>query len=738
MLLLSPFPRRIQQRIFLNLLAGGGGGGRLRPNPCSHHHHHYHKSSSTSATTIHGKGRLSASMLPSHAPSSQLQYFSTQPQPSTKKESAQQYSIRRAQYKKAVSALRKQYAQEVSQQTQLDIESAQKQKADLTRKRLERQRRKNIRSAQNAMRQEEHRLQQKLIFEQHLVEQQVKREQREERFEKARNLVVEELNAQSKNWLTTPEEVDAALSNVHNPFIDQKLWTRPGSYVGEATPSGDSSNWRYESHTWKMQKTYKTAREKLLEEIEEYLYNVSNIDYNVYWNEDRVEHQKELEAKARLRALVLREGKNILLNKQRNMMQDMHSEQLARNVGSGDDLDSLVIPPKLDRPVPSTDILANYSAMEEEGVKVLRSDPTKFFRFENDNNSENTNDEGAGGDEADSNTTSSTNTTNLGRAIGLVDPVRDPSMTGTPYPELIGRLPPPDMRTDREKKKEEREKRMLAAANLAAAGGDEESNEVDADAENRLSFGDGDDSDVDYQHLANVGDDLDRGWEEGLDKNNPEHEDLFNVPWHERYTDDDIEWVASKLGDKLKNLEEILASEEGIQAAVTAARGGQNKITDEGRTAGTEGDNVDDSDDNDDDYDNEILEAMGPGTVKTTRFDEKGREYTSYDVESEVDGDNDFDKEDIESMLKALDLNDLIHLEDKDHVLRTLSDEQLSALQSIDDGDQENYEKTAEEVREALSRVPGLTETQVQSLVDLELSLAKNPEVQKQLKAKKE
>ena len=134
---------------------------------------------------------------------------------------AQSFNLRRAEYKKAVSKLRKGYAEEYQLQTKLDEESKKKQQEIVTRQRLERQRLKNIRSAQNAMKQELIRIEQKKAFDQHLEQQQVKREQRNQRFEEARRIVVRELEEQSKNWLTTPQEVDSVLCHTKNPFIEQ-------------------------------------------------------------------------------------------------------------------------------------------------------------------------------------------------------------------------------------------------------------------------------------------------------------------------------------------------------------------------------------------------------------------------------------------------------------------------------------------------------------------------------------
>merc|ERR1712038_653613 len=130
-----------------------------------------------------------------------------------------------------------------------------------------------------------------------------------------------------------------------------------------------------------------------------------------------------------------------------------------------------------------------------------------------------------------------------------------------------------------------------------------------------------------------------------------------------------------------------------------------------------------DSDDNisgeHNDEDDEVLKAMGPGTVKSKRIDEKGREYVSYDVVD--DNRNEIDTDDVDKLLELLDekdINDYIRMEDNENVLNTLTEEQIAALQSLeDDNDESNgsdmsgeYHKTAEEVKEALSKVPGLTD----------------------------
>jgi hypothetical protein len=713
----------------------------------------------TSAHSLQLQLPALTSTSPLSLPSTSTSPFSTQVQEdnnsntgnielskASKQKIASNYNNRRSNYKKAVSKLRKQYATEYAKQTKQDLESKQKQQQVVTRQRLERQRLKNIKSVKNAMKQEELRIAQKKIFEEHLKTQAVKDEKRKIRFEKARRLVLKELEQQAVYWLTTKEDVDMQLDQKFNPFIEQQLWTRPGSFIGEPAPSNDSQYWKYESHTWKVQATYPTKNEKLLENIEDMVYDRTNVDYNIYWNEERVNYQNELEEKAKLRALVLNEGKKALLHKQRQMMQDVHTQQQVVNK------EEMIVPPILDLPVPSTDILANYDAMEYEGVKALKDDPTKFFVFAHDNNAdEDGSSASTSTSAADANAnvntdtndeTSSDSTSNLGKPIRLVDPVRDSTFTNTPYPELIGKLPKPDTRTEREKKKAEREERMLAAANLAAAGGSEDDNdEVDADAENAFTFGGGHAEEItDYEKIANFADEDDLEWEKGLDP--IMDKDLLDTPWDERYTDEDIEWIISKLESKVESLKEIVALEEGSK--VIKALGGDQDAGD-GESSEDDADDQDQDDDStpktQEEYDDAVLDAMGPGTVKSTKVDDKGREYVTYDVVDDVDDLEFDDADDLMAALGANDLNDLIRMQDEQNVLKTLSDEQIVALQSIGDDDNANgttdFEKTAEEIKEALSKVPGLTDVQVQSLVDLEMSLASNEKVQKKLKGKK-
>ena len=567
--------------------------------------------------------------------SSSSRLLSSKPSKEVQVRVANNYSKRRAAYKRAVGQLRKQYAVEVSQQRLTDEKAQAEKKAEETRKRLERQRQKNTKSVMNAMRHEEARRKRAEEFEEEVKVSQVNREARLERFDKARRLLIQELEEESGHWLSTPEEVDAALDGNDN---EQKLWSRPGGFVGAPMPTEDADFWRYESHTWNMSRTYKSSRQKLMEELEEMAYYDSNLDAS-FWGDEKINFQNELEEKTKLRALVREEGRKSLLMKQRQMMQDIHAE---KNSVGPDGMQPIPSP----MAAPSLNVLADYKAMEEEGSKILEENPSKFFVFDS---------EGTG--EGDSQS--------LGKPIRLRDPVRDSTTTGTPYPELIGRTPNDDTRTEREKKRQEKEERMWAAAQAEAASG------VEFAADDELMPTK---DPVDYNKLGNFGDEDDIAWEEGLDPQ--KDSDLLNTPRDERFNENDIEWMIENIEKKIAGLEEIMRLEAASDVPATKSSAGD-----------------------------EVEQALGFKAVKSTKVDERGREYTSY----EVVGDDD-----LSEVLKNQDMS----------VLDSLSSEQITAIGALENGDS----KTPEEVNNALSKVPGLTDEQIQSLVDLEMSLLQSSE----------
>ena len=135
------------------------------------------------------------------------------------------FNQQRAQYNRAVSSLRKQYFAEIEEQREIerrrkDIETAKLRRAALERKRL-----KAMRSAENAQLQLQKQERRRVEWERELQATQREREEKKMLYSKARQKIVDELEAECHLWLTTPEEVEKALGN---PTAAQILWSRPG------------------------------------------------------------------------------------------------------------------------------------------------------------------------------------------------------------------------------------------------------------------------------------------------------------------------------------------------------------------------------------------------------------------------------------------------------------------------------------------------------------------------------
>ena len=291
------------------------------------------------------------------------------------------YNHRRAHYNREVSALRKQYAAEVATQREQDRLRKTREEAALRRATLERRHAKALRTVEGARRQLAKAEARRREWEEELAITQRERDAKKARYRAARQRIADQLEAECHLWLTTPEEVEKALGN---PVASQRLWARPGGMIGAPsgpdTGFGDAGDfWRYECHTWDARPTYKAPRELMLEEIEEMSYLRANIDPK-YWTRAHVEEFAEKDLLARLRAIVREEGRRSLLEKQREMMRDVY--------GGGDgagqrESEGRRLPPTA-MPAPPLDYLADYAAQEQEGVKILRRDPRRFFLFESD------------------------------------------------------------------------------------------------------------------------------------------------------------------------------------------------------------------------------------------------------------------------------------------------------------------------------------------------------------------
>ena len=598
-----------------------------------------------------------------------------------RKRAAADFNNSRKAYQRAVSGLRKEYAGEIERQRQSDEAAEAKLRAALARRRLERQRAKNVRSVRNAAREEENRLKRQAEFEEELRVAQVNRDARNERFRRARQLVVDELEVEAPLWLTTPEEVDAAL----DADGAQALWGRPGGVVGAPASGDDVDFWRYECHTWDMSKTYQSPREILLKELEEMAYLEANID-DSYWTEERLRKASKLEDKAKLRAMVREEGRKALLQKQKRMMQDRFAaDRTGRGAtDSADDGGAPAVPKPM--PAPKLDFLADQDALEAEGVKILQEDPSKFFRFE----------DGASASPAEGNEEGQAGGAHLGRPVGLRDPVREDSsgmLDGTsPYPSLIGRPPRPDTRTEKERKRDEREERMWAAAQEAQGGAGakkgEDSQSIELAAEETID--DGSDP-INYDEVGNSAGEHDLEWEEGLD---PDLDaDLLATPSESRYSEEDVDWVLEQLDSKREKLEDVVRFEKQSAEQEMRSRGNLGgKEEEEGEV-------------------DAFADALGGDATRSEGVDERGRKFVEYSLDSDDD-----------------DLDDASHeaLRELDALADALSPEQLEAMEAIQARNltaATDNSMSAEDIAEALSKVPGITKEQIESMIELDSKL---------------
>ncbi|KAL3784121.1 hypothetical protein ACHAW5_008301 [Stephanodiscus triporus] len=475
------------------------------------------------------------------------------------------YNQQRAHYNRAVSALRKRYFAELEEQRERERVRRAEEEARLKREALERRRLKAMRSVENARRQVQKRERRRMEWERELEATQRERDAKAELYRKARQRVVEELEAECHLWLTTPEEVEKALGN---PTAAQKLWARPGGIIGapsgEHTGFGDYGDfWRYECHTWDSRPTYKTPKEVMLEELEYVAYLRANNDPK-YWTKERVEEEERKEQRARLRAIIREEGRRSLLNKQREMMRDIYGSNHAGGKKDGDGKGGRLPPSAM--PAPKLDYLADYEAQEREGVEILKRDPRKFFIFESDlPNASNLGGMhgGSGNEEGElqsGENGSSLTGASLGRPVGLRNPFFNDKPT--PFPLRMGRDLPEDTRTEKEKKRDERQERMRAAAEEAALAAKKGiAYEVAMAAEEDLDDGS---EDVDYDKAE---EDAEKElWEGQMDEWKDMDRKVFEMTApSQRVTPEEVDWIIAQLKKKTKAMQERLDFEDKIR-----------------------------------------------------------------------------------------------------------------------------------------------------------------------------
>ena len=571
------------------------------------------------------------------------------------------YNQQRAHYNRAVSALRKRYFAELEEQRERERVRKAKEEARLKREALERRRLKAMQSAENARRQVQKRERRRTEWERELGATQRERDAKAELYRKARQKVVDELEAECHLWLTTPEEVEKAIGN---PTAAQVLWARPGGMIGapsgEHTGFGDYGDfWRYECHTWDARPTYKTPKEVMLGELEYVAYLQANNDPN-YWTKERVEEEERKEQRARLRAIIREEGRRSLLNKQREMMRDIYGNNDAGGKKDGDRKGGRLPPSAM--PAPKLDYLADYEAQEREGVEILKRDPRKFFIFESDlpNASNLGGMHGGGGNEEGEQQSGDNGAVltgaSLGRPVGLRNPFFNDKPT--PFPLRMGRNLPEDTRTEKEKKRDERQERMRAAAEEAALAAKKGiAYEVAMAAEEDLDDGS---EDVDYDKAE---EDAEKElWEGQMDEWKDMDRKVFDMTApSQRVTPEEVDWIIAQLKKKTKAMQERLDFEDKIRRK-------------------------------------ELEKSLSSSAV--ARPIESLDEVDKYVMESLG-----YDMEDIKALV------------------RDLTPEQSAMLEDIDFTGRGGI--TSEDMAAELRVVPGLTEEKVQALVAMEMSLLK-------------
>jgi hypothetical protein len=231
-------------------------------------------------------------------------------------------------------------------------------------------------------------------------------------------------------------------------------------------------------------------------------------------------------------------------------------------------------------------------------------------------------------------------------------------------------MPKPDTRSEKQKLREERERRMWAAAQEALSDEDKLISEVEMAAEKKFGG-----SEIDYSNPPDYDSD-DEEWLKGL---NPDVDaDIINIPRDRRYTAEDLAWVRQELEKSIEAEKKLLRFELA------------NTMHD--RRSKKE---------------SEALERQ----LKLAGQESEGKE--------EVDEDGDKEESELRSL--GVDVDQL------NSVLDSLSEEQMFSFLTMEE--LETKDLSQDEISTALKAVPGLTDDQIQKIVQLEVSLASNERI---------
>lgn len=442
---------------------------------------------------------------------------------------AEDYNKRRTIYKLEVAKLRKEYAAEVAAYKAADKAEKESKQREISRQALERQRLKNIRSAQNALREEEKRLEQHARFQEHLEKEQLKREARAELYRAAQQMAIQELEKDSVHWMATHEEVEAAFT----PEAVQLLWSRSHGVLGSPNPSPDAHFWNHRTHTNRITRSYKSQPQFFLELVLDRIYQDSNNDKK-FWTPERLKQTTEIENRARLRSDVQVVGRRELLKKQAQMIEMEYSK----------DIDG--VPQR--RPPPSLDVLANKIALEDEGAKILLEDPTKFFVFDEKAKNESQVDSHSQG----------TSGTYDGPTLGA--PIGYRRIGKNEYTTMLGVKYVPTAKTEKEKRQEEREKNLRKAAGGAKATDKADAVAADVPGDDYFEqIPKADYNAVEYDNFHE--------WEEGVDPNTEEGKAILATPPALRLKDEHVDWVRKQIEIRAEQAEiELKSNVASLQA----------------------------------------------------------------------------------------------------------------------------------------------------------------------------
>mmetsp|Transcript_18222 Transcript_18222/g.25918 ORF Transcript_18222/g.25918 Transcript_18222/m.25918 type:complete len:552 (+) Transcript_18222:63-1718(+) len=470
---------------------------------------------SSSSGSIHRLQTLSRSLSTEAEPQKQTQQrFHSDP--------AMQNKIR-AEYSRAMKETRKRYAEEVAAIKAKEEAERQRANEELAKQKAERQKLKVLKSIESAKKQLHLKQQRQIEWEEELRLAQQNRDERKERFHKARLLILQELEEEAEHWVaTTPQEVEQVFD--HNAHItSQQLWARPHSRIGVAPE--DATFWRYMSDTWDMSKTYRTPKDVIFQHLQEQMDYQANLDETTYWTPQKQQDQFQKEERARLRALVQRQSILQLVQQQLHREALLDDSTFASNnhklivaqvqyQQSSYDLHSNTqnIPP--DHPL--RDVLAknqnyptNFQDMERQ-VALSKDNFHKFFLLED--------------------------------AQIQVKPHES-------WPVLLGKEEKPDMRIEKERKRDKKEDQTLWSQMGGYEGADQEEDDDADDEQNAYLTSQSEENDEEQEQDLQL---------LGID---PVIQEFYQGPEELKLNEQDIDWMIEKLEKQVALLEDDIKTQ---------------------------------------------------------------------------------------------------------------------------------------------------------------------------------